>query len=70
MILRLQTHSNQADDLLEWVGAGTPPGEEHAETDSLEHAGNNTNGDSVEWALLGDDGGDELGTTLALFSIA
>jgi hypothetical protein len=46
--------------LVEGVGAGSPVGEEHAETDGLEDAGKSTNGDGVHGALLGDDLGDNL----------
>merc|ERR1711939_1060551 len=45
--------------LVEWVGAGAPPGHEHGETDGLEDAGEGTDGDGVERALLGEDLGDE-----------
>lgn len=46
--------------LVEWVGAGAPPGHEHGEADGLEDAGEGTDGDGVERALLGEDLGDEL----------
>ena len=46
--------------LVEEVGAGSPVGEEQAEADSLEHAGNSADGDGVHGALLGDDLGDNL----------
>ena len=46
--------------LVEGVGAGSPVGEEQAETDSLEDAGNSADGDGVHGALLGDDLGDNL----------
>ena len=46
--------------LVEGVGAGSPVGEEQAEADSLEHAGNSADGDGVHGALLGDDLGDNL----------
>merc|ERR1712111_273823 len=45
--------------LVEWVGAGAPPGHEHGEADGLEDAGEGTDGDGVERALLGEDLGDE-----------
>lgn len=46
--------------LVERVGAGAPPDEEHGQTDGLEHAGKGADGDGVERALLGEDLGDEL----------
>lgn len=46
--------------LVEWVGASSPPGEEHAQADSLEDASEGTNSDSVHGALLGEDLRDEL----------
>lgn len=46
--------------LVEGVGAGTPVGEEHAQANSLEDAGNGTNGNCVNGALLGDNLGDDL----------
>jgi hypothetical protein len=48
--------------LVEGVGAGSPVGKEHAETDSLEDTGNGANGDGVQRALLSEDLGDDLGT--------
>ena len=50
----------RARRLVEGVGAGSPVGEEQAETDSLEHAGNSADGDGVHGTLLGDDLGDDL----------
>ena len=46
--------------LVEWVGSGAPVCEEHAEADSLEQAGQNTNGNSVERSLFSDNAGEEL----------
>ena len=46
--------------LVEGVGAGSPVGEEQAEADSLEDAGNSADGDGVHGTLLGDDLGDDL----------
>jgi len=46
--------------LLEWVGVGSPPCEEEGETNSLEYAGNGTNGNGIKRTLLGKDLGDEL----------
>lgn len=46
---------------LEWVGAGSPPGEEEGQADGLEDAGEGANGNSVQRALLGGDLSDELG---------
>jgi len=45
--------------LLEWVGVGSPPCEEEGETNSLEYAGNGTNGNGIKRTLLGKDLGDE-----------
>lgn len=53
--------------LVEWVGSGTPVSQEHAEANSLEYAGKNTDCDSVEWTLLSDNGSNELLIMLALF---
>ena len=47
-------------DLVEWVGAGAPPGEEQGEADGLEDTGKSTDGYGVEWALLSEDLSDEL----------
>ena len=47
-------------DLLERVGAGAPPGEEHGQTDGLKDASQGADGDGVERALFGEDLGDEL----------
>ena len=58
-MLKLVRHY-EARRLVEGVGAGSPVGEEHAETDGLEDAGKSTNGDGVHGALLGDDLGDNL----------
>ena len=46
--------------LVEGVGAGSPVGEEEGETDGLHDAGDGTDGDGIERALLGDDLGDDL----------
>lgn len=46
--------------LVEWVGPGSPVCEEHAQADSLEQAGQNTNGNSVKRSLLSDDTGEDL----------
>lgn len=50
----------EATDLVEWVGAGAPVGEEQAEADGLEDARQGANSNGVEWALLSEDLGDEL----------
>lgn len=55
----LSNYSN-ARHLLEWVGAGSPVGQEEGESNSLEDAGKSTNGDGVKWSLLSGDLGDEL----------
>lgn len=46
--------------LVEWVLADAPPGEEERKADSLEGACKGADGNGIEWALLGDDLGDEL----------
>lgn len=46
--------------VLEWVGPGAPPSQEHGEADSLENAGKSADGDGVKWALLGHDLCDKL----------
>jgi hypothetical protein len=46
--------------LVEGVGAGSPVGEEERETDGLHTAGESTDGNGVERALLGEDLGDNL----------
>lgn len=46
--------------LVEWVGSGTPVGQEQAEADSLENAGDETNGNSVKRSLLSNNSSDEL----------
>lgn len=48
------------NDLLEGVGAGAPPGEEHGETDGLEDLGSQTDGDGVEGTSLSEDLGEKL----------
>lgn len=60
IILRSSRRYEKATDLLEWVGAGSPVGEEHGETDSLEDAGKSADGNGVKRTLLGEDSGDEL----------
>ena len=57
---RLTPFISKARCLLEWVGVGSPPGEEERETDGLENAGQCTNGNSVKRALLSGDLGNEL----------
>lgn len=47
-------------DLVEWVGAGAPPGQEQRQADGLEDACKSANGNGVKRALLGEDLGDEL----------
>lgn len=46
--------------LVEGVGTGSPPGEEQAKADGLEHAGHGANGNGIEGTLLGEDLADEL----------
>lgn len=47
--------------LVEWVGPGTPVGEEQAEANGLEDTADNTNGNEVKRSLLADDLSNELG---------
>jgi len=51
----ISLHLAGAIHLVEWVGAGSPVGEEQAKTDSLEDASESTDGYGVSWALFGDD---------------
>jgi hypothetical protein len=55
----------RATRLVEGVGAGSPVGEEQAEPDGLEHAGEGTDGNGVHGTLLGDNLGDDLVTLVA-----
>ena len=52
--------SGLSHDLVEWVGSGAPVGEEQAQSHCLEDAGNDTNGDLIQGALLSDNLRDEL----------
>jgi hypothetical protein len=54
-------HAPKETRLVEWVGVGSPVGEEQAKANSLENASERTNGDGVEWTLLSEDLRDELG---------
>ena len=54
------SHAFGATRLVEWVGVGSPVGEEQAEADGLEDASERTDGDGVEGTLLGKDLRDEL----------
>ena len=49
-----------ATGLVERVGAGSPVGHEHGETDSLEDASESADSDGVEGTLLSCNLGDEL----------
>lgn len=51
--------------LVKGVGAGAPVGEEYAEADSLEDAGNGTNGNGVDGALLRDNLRDNLACSVS-----
>lgn len=55
---------NDTTHLVEWVGAGSPPGHEEGQANGLEGAGKGANGDGVKRTLLGDDLRDELGLRL------
>lgn len=46
--------------LVKWVVASTPVCQDQAKTDGLEDAGQSSNSDGIEWALLGEDLRDEL----------
>ena len=48
------------ENLVEWVRPGAPEGEEHAETNSFEDAGESADGDCVEGTLFGNDLRDDL----------
>lgn len=48
--------------LVENAGSGAPVCQEQAEADSLEQSSEHTDGNSVQWSLLGDDTGNNLGT--------
>lgn len=52
--------------LVKRVVAGTPVGQDQAETDSLENTGKSADGDRIEGALLCEDLRDELERTSAL----
>lgn len=47
-------------NLVEGVGSGAPPGEEHAQADGLEDTAENTDCDNIHGTSLGCDLGDEL----------
>ncbi len=55
-------HHRSSARLVEWVGAGAPPGHEHGETDSLEDAGKSADSNGVERAFFGEDLCNELWT--------
>lgn len=54
------TFSVETENLVKGVGPGAPPGEHHAETDSLGEAGDSADGKGVDGALLGEELADEL----------
>jgi hypothetical protein len=54
------SHAHRTRHLVEGVGAGSPVGEEHAEADGLEDAGDGTDSNGVERTLLSEDLGDDL----------
>jgi hypothetical protein len=54
------TYTQRRSDLVKGVGAGAPPGEEQAETDSLKGTSQGTDSNGVERALLGYELGDNL----------
>jgi len=59
-IISGQSEPRVVNNLVEWVGSGSPVGEEQAETNGFEHAGQNTDGDCVDRSVLSDEGRDEL----------
>ena len=61
-ITLLRLHYWDIGNLVEGVGAGSPVGEEQAETDSLEDAAHGADGNGISRTLLGDDLGDDLMT--------
>ena len=60
-LITIPVHSiERRTRLVEGVGTGSPPGEEQAQADGLEHAGHSANGNCIEGTLLGEDLADEL----------
>ncbi|KAG7054742.1 hypothetical protein JMJ77_0007217 [Colletotrichum scovillei] len=53
---------NTLNPLVEGVGAGSPPGEEDRQTDSLNNLGQDADANGVDGALLNKDLGDVLHT--------
>lgn len=51
--------------LVEGVGAGSPPGQEHGQADGLEGLGSGADGDALDGALLGE----QLGQVLACWLV-
>lgn len=51
---------NPKECLVEGVGASSPPGEEQAEADGLEHSAHGADGNGIKGPLLGEDLTDEL----------
>ena len=60
-------HIHPVNRLVEWVGSGSPVCEEHAETDSLKQAGQNTNCNCVERSLLCNNTGNDLRNVSIVF---
>lgn len=52
-------------NLVEWVSAGSPPGEEQAQSNRLEHARYGADSHGVKWSLLSEELADELIDLLA-----
>jgi hypothetical protein len=60
-------HIHPISRLVEWVGSGAPVCEEHAETDGLKQAGQNTNCNGVERSLLRNNTGNDLENVSIMF---
>lgn len=60
----MQQHSNLRDYQLhvERVRPCAPPGQEQRQTNGLHDSGESSDGNGIEWALLGEDLSDELAT--------
>jgi hypothetical protein len=61
--------SQKASHLVEWVGAGSPVGQEQAEADGLQDSADNSDGHNIKRTLLGDDLRDELSSVSSDFGL-
>ena len=60
-LLRISAQERKdSTSLVEGVGPGSPPGEEHGQAHRLEQLGGDTDTDGIEGALLGEGLGEEL----------